>query len=118
MQAFVCESAAKRHAAGDVLEKSGLPGTIGIQIRVTKLNKTRELLFGGQTLEFKELALTITVKDIKQKLHDLLDKLPVNKQKLTSERLRADLKDESTIGSLNFVDGETLSLEFKERGGR
>lgn len=116
------EPAAKRHVTGvdrpDV--KGGLlPACkIGIRILVEKMEKYKELNCGGQTLELKDLALTITVKDIKEKLQPLLGNLPTNKQKIsrTGAGVSTVLKDDSTLASLSFVDGETLRVGYEERG--
>ena len=92
--------------------------TTAISIKVVvPLNPQLEKLgIPEQSLQVTDLALSSTVKELKQTLQEMLAGLAPAKQKLTSIRLGV-LKDGSTLAYYNFVGGEELILGLKDRGG-
>mmetsp|Transcript_762 Transcript_762/g.1472 ORF Transcript_762/g.1472 Transcript_762/m.1472 type:complete len:222 (+) Transcript_762:3-668(+) len=93
------------------------PGKLGIKIIVPQDPENAKYNFNGQTIEMSGLSLTITIKDLKERLEQPLWGLPPNKQKLSTVQ-RGFLKDASSLAFYNFVDGEVLHITTKERGGK
>lgn len=93
------------------------PGKLGIKVLVPQDAEYSKFNFNGQTIEMSGLSMTMTIKDVKDRLEQLLWGLAPNKQKLSTPKL-GFLKDSCSFAHYNFVDGEILHVATKERGGR
>ncbi|XP_067668846.1 splicing factor 3A subunit 1-like [Haliotis asinina] len=89
-------------------------GPVTIKVAVPNVPDKPEWKLKGQKLDFT-LPLTDSVSVIKAKLHESLG-MPAGKQKLQYEGIF--IKDSNTLAFYNFLNGATVSLALKERGGR
>jgi len=96
---------------------SAHPGPVSVKVQVPQDEGNAKFNFNGQLLSLDGVAMNSTVKDIKERLQEMLGGLAANKLKLTSQKLGV-LKDQQTLASYNFSDGELLYVATKERGGR
>lgn len=117
------EPEAKRQKKTGELEPEGVwlkaharPIGITVQIAQVKAQKAAKYALNGQTLVVADLLLSMTVREVKEKLQALLNNLPPTNQKLSTANLGV-LQDSCTLAFYNFADNEILALGFKDRGG-
>lgn len=89
-------------------------GSVSFKVLVPKVGDKPEWRLNGQTLSFN-LPLTDSISVMKAKLNESLG-IPAGKQKLQYEGLF--MKDSNTLAYYNFLQGATVQLQLKERGGR
>ncbi|XP_055868516.1 splicing factor 3A subunit 1-like [Biomphalaria glabrata] len=89
-------------------------GNVKVQVMVPNIADKPELNLKGQKLEFT-LPITDSVSVLKVKLHETLG-LAAGKQKLQYEGMF--IKDSNSLAFYNFLNGATVQLQLKERGGR
>ncbi|XP_041356124.1 splicing factor 3A subunit 1-like [Gigantopelta aegis] len=89
-------------------------GPVRFKVMVPHVTDKPEWKLNGQKLDFT-LPLTDTVSVIKAKLHESIG-MPAGKQKLQYEGLF--IKDSNSLAFYNFINGSTVHLQMKERGGR
>lgn len=89
-------------------------GSVKFRVMVPNMPDKPEFNMKGQTLNFS-LPYTDNVSVLKAKINESVG-LPSGKQKLQYDGLF--IKDSNTLAFYNFVNGGTVQLQLKERGGR
>ncbi|XP_060586452.1 splicing factor 3A subunit 1-like [Ruditapes philippinarum] len=89
-------------------------GSVKFRVTVPSMPDKPEFNLKGQTLQFT-LPYTDNVSVLKAKINESVG-LPGGKQKLQYDGLF--IKDSNTLAFYNFVNGGTVQLQLKERGGR
>ncbi|KAK3096249.1 hypothetical protein FSP39_024939 [Pinctada imbricata] len=89
-------------------------GQVTFKVQVPNVEDKPEWNLKGQTLSYT-LPLTDSISVMKAKLNETLG-IPAGKQKLQYEGLF--VKDSNTLAFYNFLNGSTVQLQLKERGGR
>ncbi|XP_025079375.1 splicing factor 3A subunit 1-like [Pomacea canaliculata] len=89
-------------------------GPVTVKVVIPNVVDKPEWKLNGQTLEYT-LPLTDTISVLKAKLNESLG-MPAGKQKLQYEGIF--VKDSNTLAFYNFVNGASVQLQMKERGGR
>jgi len=92
------------------------PGPVQVEVKIPLVKEKSPWSLHGQTLRIQVL-ISDEVKVLKNKVGEQLGGMPANKQKLHSEGL-GFLKDNKTLAFYNALDGFTVELGTKERGGR
>lgn len=87
---------------------------VTIQVQIPNISDKSEWKLNGQTVALS-LALTDTVSSLKSKLQDETG-MPPAKQKILYEGMF--FKDSNSIAFYNLLNGTTVYLQIKERGGR
>eukprot|EP01114_Cavostelium_apophysatum_P013706 TRINITY_DN3380_c0_g1_i2.p1 TRINITY_DN3380_c0_g1~~TRINITY_DN3380_c0_g1_i2.p1 ORF type:complete len:555 (-),score=200.20 TRINITY_DN3380_c0_g1_i2:30-1694(-) len=90
------------------------PGPLTVQIQVPKEEKADSKL-QGQTINLA-VNPTDTLTSIKEKLKEQLGLAP-NKQKLKTATIPI-MKDQQSLASYNILNGTTIVLDLKQRGGK
>ncbi|XP_048747370.2 splicing factor 3A subunit 1-like [Ostrea edulis] len=89
-------------------------GPVTFKVSVPKVEDKPEWNLKGQTVSFT-LPLTDTISVMKAKLNESLG-IPAGKQKLQYEGIF--VKDSNSLAYYNVIQGGTIALQLKERGGR
>ena len=71
----------------------------------------------GQTVSVS-IEATCTIRELKSKLSESLNSMPVNKMQLKNEKSGVFVKDANELAALNFGNGTELRLLVKSRGGK
>lgn len=82
----------------------------------------RDAQFGGMqgsTLTLMDVAITATVKDVKDQILSQLNNALISVAKIQLKHVALGfLKDASSLASLNLANNTTLELSMKVRGGK
>ncbi|XP_075425016.1 splicing factor 3A subunit 1 isoform X2 [Ascaphus truei] len=89
-------------------------GPVAVKVQVPNMQDKTEWKLGGQVLAFT-LPLSDQVSVIKVKIHEATG-MPAGKQKLQYEGIF--IKDSNSLAFYNMLNGATIHLALKERGGR
>ncbi|CAG5115573.1 unnamed protein product, partial [Candidula unifasciata] len=89
-------------------------GSVKVLVVVPNVSDKPEWNLKGQTVEYN-LPLTDSISVLKAKIHESLA-MPAGKQKLQYEGMF--VKDSNSLAFYNFMNGATVHLQMKERGGR
>ncbi|XP_003379249.1 splicing factor 3 subunit 1 [Trichinella spiralis] len=96
------------------LNKYGDLGPVNITVVFPLSAEKPEWNLNGQSVSYS-LNLTDPVSAIKGKIQETTS-MPASKQKLSFENIF--IKDANTLAYYNMLDGSTVQLQLKERGGR
>uniref|UniRef100_A0A182ISS2 Splicing factor 3A subunit 1 n=1 Tax=Anopheles atroparvus TaxID=41427 RepID=A0A182ISS2_ANOAO len=96
------------------LQRHGAVGSIGIQVQCPNLTEKNDWKLNGQVLTLT-VNLTDTVSSVKAKVQTETG-MPPAKQKIFYDGMF--FKDNNTIAYYNLMNGVTVALQLKERGGR
>ena len=89
-------------------------GPITIQVQVPNMSDKPEWRMNGQVVSIN-LALTDTISVVKAQIQESTD-MPLAKQKISYDGMF--FKDSNTVAFYNLLNGSTIHLQVKERGGR
>lgn len=93
------------------------PGNVRLAIKVPNDPDNAQWKLAGQTVHV-EIDVKANMRSVKEKLSGELGGMPVNKQQLKAPAPVGFVKDALTCAHYNFVNGTSLELTVRQRGGR